>query len=42
MTTVQGLSGLRYPVAQGRVGSPLTKNTGCEPNVAVCRTLDLC
>jgi hypothetical protein len=42
MTTVSGLSGLRSPLAQGRVGSPLTKNPGCEPTAATGRTLNLC
>ena len=34
MTTVEGWSSLRYPAAQDRVGSLLTKNTSCQPNVA--------
>ena len=40
-TTEYGLSGLRYPLAGGRVGSPLTKNSICQPKAAVCRTLNL-
>jgi hypothetical protein len=42
MTTASGWSSMRYPVAQERVGSLLTKNTSSEPKAAPCRTRNLC